>query len=255
VRVSGQGVPNPRRRRWRSPHDRRSTVTDPGPGRSSGTTDPRPNPAKPPHAPPSTTELRPPPRTRAPSTGISDELPATSSAAPNAWRSALPARPPRASPRSSPCPLREADHHNTSRSTTAMLRPSAACCVDQLRTHSLDAGRSLLRPSMPTTTSVRWWARGRPCGSACLGSSAGARSLVPRPRRRPPWKASRTLSAGRSSTTPATHDQLVVLGLSEQDGVEHLRALVVDDSSRPRFGVWPACSRPAMPWRGYPEPS
>jgi len=50
---------------------------------------------------PAQPKLRPPPRTRAPSSGISDELPATSSAAPNAGRSALPARPPRASPRSS----------------------------------------------------------------------------------------------------------------------------------------------------------
>jgi len=49
-----------------------------------------------------------------------------------------------------------------------------------------------------------WRARGRPGGGACLGSSAGARSFVTRP----PGKASRTLSAGRSSTTPATLDRL-----------------------------------------------
>ena len=57
-------------------------------------------------------------------------------------------------------------------------------------------GRSLLRPSMPTT-SVRWWARGRPCGSACLGSSAGAPSPCNSTSSTATGKALRTLSAGQ----------------------------------------------------------
>jgi hypothetical protein len=54
-------------------------------------------------------------------------------------------------------------------------------------------GRSLLRPSMPTT-SVRWWARGRPCDSACLGSSAGAPS---------PCNSTSSTAAGKALRTSA----------------------------------------------------
>ena len=40
--------------------------------------------------------------------------------------------------------LPEPDHHHTSRSTTAMLRQSATCCVDRLRTqHFEDIGRDV----------------------------------------------------------------------------------------------------------------
>jgi hypothetical protein len=54
------------------------------------------------------------------------------------------------------------------------------------------------RSRTPRRVDGGWWARGRPCGGACLGSSAGARSFVTRPRPRPPGRRRvRCRQAGR----------------------------------------------------------